>query len=77
MPGFLPGGLIQTAAQAVAVGGMRSRSTGRRRRKRRSAATRTGRATRKRRASGAARSRRPRPGTKAWMAYIRKKRKRK
>lgn len=66
MPGFLPGGLIQTAAQAVAVGGMRSRSTGRRRRRR--ASKRTG-TTRRKRASGS--KRKPRPGTKAWMSYIR------
>lgn len=73
MPGFLPGGLIQTAAQAFAVGGRRSSSTGRRRKKRSRSRTRKGSA----RKSSGTRARKPKPGTKAWMAYIRKKRKRK
>lgn len=66
MPGFTPPGMIQTAAQER-VAGRRAR-TGARRRKRASArATATTRRPKKRNGK-------PRPGTKAWMAYIRGKR---
>lgn len=72
---FLPGGLIQTAAHAAAAGVRRAvRSTGRRRKRRSSRATltvRRGRTTVKA-SSGSRGSRsKPRPGTKAWMSYIR------
>lgn len=77
MPGFLPGGLIQTAAQAFAIGGARRNSTGRRRRKRVRAGSSAGRRKRAKKSAGGRRTRKPKPGTKAWMAYIRKKRKRK
>lgn len=74
MPGFLPGGLIQTAAQAVAVGARRrSSSTGRRRRKR-TRGVRAAGTKRRSRTRSARRTSRPKPGTKAWMAYIRTKR---
>lgn len=63
----LPAGLIQTAAQAF---GARVRSLGAPRRRKRRA---------KKRASGTRKTKRargkPKPGTKAWMAYIRSKRK--
>lgn len=65
---FIPGGMIATAAQAAAAG-MRGRRTGSRRRKR----AKSKRKSAPKRASGrrSSRSRKPRPGTKAWMAYIR------
>lgn len=67
---FLPGGLLQTAAQAQAAGRRNGMRTGRRRKKRANGARK-----RTRRASNGARRagtrRKPRPGTKAWMAYIR------
>lgn len=69
----LPMGLIQTAAQATALRIVR-RAVAPRRRKRRSAAQNTRRAI-KRQASGT--RRKPKPGTKAWMSYIRSKRKKK
>jgi len=70
---FIPGGMIATAAQAVAAGRVRSAGTRRRRKKK---SKRTSGSTR--RASGARRSRgKPRPGTKAWMTYIRGMRKKK
>ncbi len=67
----LPPGLLQTAAQAFAAGtrsAVRRATGGKRRKKRRSAAQNTRPAVRKQ-ATG--RSSKPRPGTKAWMAYIR------
>lgn len=64
MPGFTPPGMIQTAAQARTAGrggprGPRRTRARRRAPKARKAKKRTGK---------------PRPGTKAWMAYIRSKR---
>ena len=70
MPGFTPPGMIQTAAQQRAAG--RS-SGGRRKRRARSA----GKRTKRKKAGRAKRAGKPRPGTKAWMAYIRTKRKKK
>jgi len=67
MPGFTPPGMIQTAAQQRAAGRGR---TGTRRKKRKTARSAARRAKPKR----AARAGKPRPGTKAWMAYIRGKR---
>jgi len=65
---FLPGGLIQTAAQAQAAGrGMRSRTSSRRKRKA-NGARKTSKRARK---ASTTRGRKPRPGTKAWMTYIR------
>lgn len=61
MPGFTPPGMIQTAAHAQSVG---RRAAGGKRRARRAAPK-----VRKKKARG-----KPRPGTKAWMAYIRGKR---
>lgn len=83
MPGFIPGGMIATAAHAAHVGARQS--SGRARKRRRRGRARAGAARAKRRGSRrstarrAARggSRKPKPGTKAWMAYIRSKRKRK
>jgi len=69
---FLPGGLLQTAAQATAAGrGMRSRRSSPRRRKKSSASRAGGSKRRKARGSARTAGRKPRPGTKAWMAYIR------
>jgi hypothetical protein len=65
MPGFTPAGMIQTAAQARAAG-KRVRTRARQRVARVKARV----TTRKAKARG-----KPRPGTKAWMAYIRTKRK--
>lgn len=61
---FVPPGMIQTAAQNAAAG----RRMGMRRRRAPRRAARARAAPRKRRGK-------PRPGTKAWMAYIRSKRK--
>lgn len=68
MPGFTPGGMIALHAQAQAIGGAR-RSPARRARKR---GKRKARSTSKSKRISSNRTRRkPRPGTKAWMAYIR------
>lgn len=79
--GFIPGGLIATFAHATTLGtGRRSRRAGKRRKRRTStgrrtiglAAPRTRSASSARSSNGAKRGRgKPRPGTKAWMAYIR------
>lgn len=70
---FLPGGLLATAAQATAAGNRRIGSTRRKRRgKKRSSARKARSGKRKSTSRG-----KPRPGTKAWMAYIRTKRKKK
>lgn len=67
---FLPGGLLQTAAQAQAAGrGMRAPRRTRRTGKARKMRTRA--ASRKTRGLRTGRKSRPRPGTKAWMSYIR------
>lgn len=67
MPGFTPGGMIATAAHAAAVGVRRS-SPRRRTRSRKRKVSKGGKRSRRSRRGG---SRKPRPGTKAWMAYIR------
>jgi len=65
---FLPGGLIATAAQAQTAGRGRPRTGGARRRKKK---TRTTRGAAKKRARSSGGKRKPKFGTKAWMAYIR------
>jgi hypothetical protein len=63
---FIPGGMIATAAQAVTAGrsrGSRVRRAGRRRKR---SAAKAGRS-----APRASSARKPKFGTKAWMAYIR------
>jgi len=65
MPGFTPPGMAQTAAHAK-VSGRRVR-TARRRRSKPARARATAGTRRKK-------SGKPRPGTKAWMTYIRGKR---
>lgn len=76
MPGFIPGGMIATAAQAAAAG-VRSRPRGTRRSRKRKG-SKAGKRSRSSRAGAKRRARnsggKPRPGTKAWMAYIRGKR---
>lgn len=75
MAGWIPGGAIGTWAQSVHLGGARSRGKKRRRTRRgskrsaRSASLTSGTRRRKKRSTG-----KPKPGTKAWMAYIRSKR---
>lgn len=66
MPGFTPPGMIATAAQQRAAG-RGARTGGRRRKRARVKATAGTRRAKKR-------SGKPRPGTKAWMTYIRGKR---
>lgn len=70
--GFLPPGLIATAAQAAASGARSIGSAISPRRRRKSGKRRKSKA---RRSSSGKRRGKPRPGTKAWMAYIRSKRK--
>lgn len=66
---FLPAGAIATFAHSASLG---ARGGMRRRKKRRSKTTSARRA--KKRAKSGTRRGKPRPGTKAWMAYIRGKR---
>jgi len=68
MPGFTPPGMIGTAAQQRTAG----RSTTRRKKR-----TKRAGAARRAKPKRAKRAGKPRPGTKAWMAYIRGKRKKK
>lgn len=68
---FIPGGMVATFSQGVALGRRRATS-GRRRRKKKTASPKRRRKSASGRRSG---GRKPRPGTKAWMAYIRGKRK--
>jgi len=70
MPGFTPGGMIATAAHAAHVGVRRSPKRRRSRRVRASRAAPKRRRTTKRAGSRSG-GRKPKPGTKAWMAYIR------
>lgn len=73
---FMPSGSIATMAHAATLGvrGRASRAGTRRRRKKKSARTSPG--TRRKSAAGR-RSGKPKPGTKAWMSYIRGMRKKK
>jgi len=67
---FLPGGMVQLAATA-ATARRGVRAVGRRRRTRtKKKRARSGSAKRSR-SSGRAGKRKPKPGTKAWMTYIR------
>lgn len=69
---FMPAGSVATMSQAVALGGVRrSKRPGSRKRKR--ARSRKKSAGKRRKAASTGR-RKPKPGTKAWMAYIRSKR---
>jgi hypothetical protein len=65
---FVPPGMIQTPAQAQTAG--RARAAGSRPRRSR----RTKRTSSRTTAKAARRRGKPRPGTKAWMTYIRGKR---
>lgn len=67
MPGFTPPGMIQTAAQQRAAG--RGGARTRRPRRARPARAKARAGTKRTKRAG-----KPRPGTKAWMAYIRGKR---
>lgn len=66
---FLPAGAVATIAHAASLG-MRG---GARRRKKRRGKTRA-KGTRRKAKRASSGSRKPKPGTKAWMAYIRGKR---
>lgn len=68
---FMPQGIVATFAHAVANRAMRGAGIQRRRKRRKGK-----RSTRQKvRAAAKSGTRKPKPGTKAWMAYIRTKRK--
>lgn len=69
---FMPAGSVATMAQAATLGRVR-RGGVRRKRKSKTSATRRTKKRSARRSSSSSR-RKPKPGTKAWMAYIRGKR---
>lgn len=67
---FMPQGIVATFAHAVANRAARGAGIMRRRKRRKPKSTRQ-----KVRAAAKSGTRKPKPGTKAWMAYIRSKRK--
>lgn len=76
---FMPSGMIATFAQAAGLGRRGAGGRGRRRKRRsstRSTRSRAAKSASPKRRSGS-RTKKPRPGTKAWMAYIRTKRRKK
>lgn len=74
---FLPQGLVATAAQAAARPQRRAIRRGARSAKRQFPGRTARKNIRREKRSRLRATRRPRPGTKAWMAYIRGMRKRK